>query len=141
VSRDLIIELTPFGARAALMSRGELLEIRFADSDNTDIRGNVFLARIKTLDQERDAAFVDCGRGQTAFLSGRDARYIKGKRSESPLARQVTEGEAVLVQGAGMSRDGKKPRVTSDIQLAGMFQIYRPRRRSIKMSSKLAESG
>lgn len=141
MSLDLIIEMTPFGARSALMRHGELLEMRFADSDVSDIRGQVFLARVKKLDQDLDAAFVDCGRGQTAYLAGRDGRFVGGKRSELPLCRQVTEGEAVLVQGAGMGRDGKKPRVTTDIQLTGMFQIYRPRRRSIKMSSRLSETG
>ncbi|MEM8952178.1 MAG: ribonuclease E/G, partial [Pseudomonadota bacterium] len=98
-------------------------------------------ARVKSLDSELDAAFVDCGRGRTAYLAGRDGRWVTGQRSELPLHRQVTEGQAILVQGAGMSRDGKKPRVTSDIQLNGMFQVYRPRRHSIKLSSKLAEAG
>ena len=141
MSGDLIIEMTPFGARSALMRHGELLEMRFADNDVADIRGQVFLARVKSLDNERDAAFVDCGRGQTAWLAGRDGRYVTGKRSELPLCRQVTEGEAILVQGAGMSRDGKKAKVTSDIQLTGMFQVYRPHRRSVKLSKNLSESG
>lgn len=141
MSRDLIIEMTPFGARTALMENGDLLELRFADSDGDDIRGQVYLARVKSLDSERDAAFVDCGRGQTAYLAGRDGRYVGGQRSDLPLCRQLTEGEAVMVQGAGTSRDGKMPRVTSDIQLTGMFQVYRPRRRSIKLSSKLSETG
>ena len=141
MSRDLIIEMTPFGARTALMRHGELLEMRFTDNEVTDIRGRVFLARVQLIDSERDVAFVDCGRGQTAYLTGRDGRFVNGERSELPLARQLTEGQAILVQGAGMSRDGKKPKVTSDIQLNGMFQIYRPRRHSIKFSSKLSETG
>ena len=98
-------------------------------------------ARVKSLDKELDAAFVDCGRGQTAYLAGRDGRWVTGERSDLPLHRQVTEGEAILVQGSGMSRDGKKPKVSSDIQLPGMFQVYRPRRRSIKLSSRLSETG
>ena len=141
MSQDLIIEMTPFGARTALMRNGELLEMRFADNDVADIRGQVFLARVKAIDAERDAAFVDCGRGQTAWLAGRDGRYVGGKRSDLPLARQITEGEAILVQGAGTSRDGKKAKVTTDIQLTGMFQVYRPRRQSTKFSRNLAETG
>ncbi|MGI9499804.1 MAG: ribonuclease E/G [Geminicoccaceae bacterium] len=141
MSLDLIIEITPFGARTALMRHGELLELRFADSEVGDIRGQVFLARVKSLDSELDAAFVDCGRGQTAYLSGRDGRWVTGQRSDLPLSRQLTEGQAILVQGAGMSRDGKKPKVTSDIQLTGLFQVYRPRRRSVKLSSRLSDTG
>ena len=141
MSRDLIIELTPFGARAAMMRHGRLQELRFSDGASTDIRGQIFLARVKHVENEPDCAYVDCGQGQTAYLSGRDGRYVNGKRNEMPLAEQVTEGQAILVQGAGMSRDGKNPKVTSDIQLTGMFQIFRPRRRSVRLSSKLSEQG
>lgn len=141
MSRDLIIEMTPFGARAALMRHGELQEMRFANSGTSDIRGQVFLARVKRLDDELDGAFLDCGNGQTAYLSGRDGRYVSGKRSERSLSDQLTEGQAILVQGAGMSRDGKNPKVTSDIQITGVFQIFKPRRRSIKLSSKLTDTG
>jgi Rne/Rng family ribonuclease len=141
MSRDLIIEMTPFGARAALMRHGKLQELRFADGASADIRGQIFLARVKQVENEPDAAFVDCGQGRTAYLSGRDGRYVGGKRNEMPLSDQVTEGQAILVQGAGMGRDGKSPKVTSDIQLTGMFQIYRPRRQSVRLSSKLSESG
>ena len=141
MSLDLIVEMTPFGARTALMHHGVLSETRFADNDSDDIRGQVFFARVKTLNRDLDAAFIDCGRGQTAYLSGRDGRWVSGKRSEEPLHRQLTEGQSVLVQGSGMSRDGKKPRVTSDIQLTGMFMVYRPKRHSIKMSRKLSETG
>ncbi|MEL6961868.1 MAG: ribonuclease E/G [Pseudomonadota bacterium] len=141
MSRDLIIEMTPFGARAALMRHGKLQELRFADGASSDIRGQIFLARVKNVEADPDAAFVDCGQGQTAYLSGRDGRYVSGKRRDMPLADQITEGQAILVQGAGMSRDGKNPKVTSDIQLTGMFQVFRPRRRSVRLSSKLSDSG
>lgn len=141
MSRELVVELTPFGARTALTRHGELLELRFADDDSNDIRGQVFLARVRKVESALDAAFVDCGRGQTAYLSGRDGRWVTGQRSEEPLSRQLTEGQAVLVQGAGMSRGGKKPRVTSDIQLSGMFMVYRPRRGSIRLSQRLSETG
>ncbi|MDH3662669.1 MAG: ribonuclease E/G [Alphaproteobacteria bacterium] len=141
MSFDLIVEMTPFGARTALMRHGDLLELRFADGGVADIRGQIFLARVKSLDDELDAAFVDCGRGLTAYLSGRDGRWVTGQRSDMPLHRQIIEGQAILVQGSGMGRDGKKPRVTSDILLTGMFQVYRPRRQSTKLSSKLSETG
>lgn len=141
MSLDLILELTPFGARAALMRHGELVETRFADNDASDMRGQIFLARVNSLDHELDAAFIDCGRGLTAYLSGRDGRYVGGRRSDQQLHRQLTEGQSVVVQGTGRRAEGKKPRVTSDIQLSGMYQIYRPKRRSVKLSNKLSETG
>ena len=47
LSEDLIVEMTPFGARTALMRHGELLEMRFTDNEIADIRGKVFLRACK----------------------------------------------------------------------------------------------
>ncbi len=141
MSKELFVELTPFGARAAIMRHGELQEIRFADTEISDIRGHIFQGRVRSIDKNLDAAFVDCGHGVLAYLAGRDGRFATGQRRDEPLSTQLTEGQTVVVQGTGVGRDGKKPRVTTDIQIAGMFSIFRPRRRSVKLSSKLSETG
>ncbi|MGH1477432.1 MAG: ribonuclease E/G [Geminicoccales bacterium] len=141
MSKELFLELTPFGARAAILRHGELLEVRFADNEISDIRGQVFQGRVRSIDKDLDAAFVDCGHGQIAFLAGRDGRYASGQRRDEPLAQQLTEGQSLLVQGSGVSRDGKKPKVTTDIQITGIFSVFRPKRRSVKLSSKLSETG
>jgi len=80
MSKELFLELTPFGARAAILRHGELLEVRFADNEISDIRGQVFQGRVRSIDKDLDAAFVDCGHGQIAFLAGRDGRYASGQR-------------------------------------------------------------
>ena len=141
MNRELFIELTPFGARAAILDNGDLIEVRFADNEANDIRGQIFQGRVQTIDKDLDAAFIDCGRGQIAYLSGRDGRWATGRRRDEPLAKQLTEGQTIMVQGSGVSRDGKKPKVTSDIQIAGMFVIFRPKRQSVKLSSRLSDTG
>ena len=141
MSKELFVELTPFGARAAIMQHGALQEVRFADNEASDIRGQIFQARVRSLDKDLDAAFIDCGHGLTAYLSGRDGRWATGRRRDEPLVKQLTEGQTVMVQGSGVSQDGKKPKVTSDIQIAGMFIVYRPKRQSIKLSKRLSDSG
>ncbi len=141
MSKELFLELTPFGARAAVLQDGELLEIRFADNEVSDIRGQIFHGRVRSIEKDMDAAFIDCGQGQIAFLAGKDSRWASGRRREEPMEQQITEGQSLIVQGTGVSRDGKKPKVTTDIQISGMFSIYRPKRRSIKLSSKLSDTG
>ncbi|MGI9493328.1 MAG: ribonuclease E/G, partial [Geminicoccaceae bacterium] len=96
-----------------------------------------------SLDNDLDAAFIDCGHGQIAYLSGRDGQWATGRRRSEPLSKQLTEGQTIMVQGAGagVSRDGKKPKVTSDIQIAGLFIVYRPRRQSVRFSQRLSDSG
>ena len=141
MSKELYLELTPFGARAATMQHGDLREIRFADNEVSDIRGQIFHARVRSIDKDLDAAFIDCGHGQVTYLSGRDGRWATGRRRSEPLSKQLTEGQTIMVQGAGAGRDGKKPRVTSDIQITGLFIVFRPRRQSVKFSRRLSDSG
>lgn len=141
MSKELFLELTPFGARAAVMRHGELLEVRFADNEVSDIRGQIFHGRVRSIEKGMDAAFIDCGHGQIAYLAGRDGRWASGQRRDEPLSKQLTEGQSIIVQGSGVSRDGKKPKVTTDIQVSGMFSVFRPRRRSIKLSNRLSDTG
>ena len=124
MSRDLIVEMTPFGARTALMRDGELLEMRFADSDVSDMRGRVYLARVKSLDGKLDAAFVDCGGDQIAYLSGRDGRFVTGKRSELPISRQVKSRSFVR---ASPSSGTSRANVPVDRQLPSVRAIGKPK--------------
>ena len=141
MKKELFLELTPFGARAAVLRESELLEVRFADNEISDIRGQVFKGRVKSIERAMDAAFIDCGNDQIAYLAGRDGRWVSGQRRDEPMSKQLTEGQSIIVQGAGVSRDGKKPKVTTDIQIGGMYMVYRPRRKSVKLSSRLSETG
>lgn len=140
MSRELILEATPFGARAAILVDGRLSEVRFADREAPDIRGQIFLGRVKRVDATLDAAFVDCGVGQDAYLTGRDARWLGEHERGTPIDRQLTEGQTVLVQGKRAASDDKGARVTADLQLTGIYLVLRPRRGRIELSGRLVNS-
>jgi Ribonuclease G/E len=82
---ELNLELTPFGARAALLADGKLQDIRFADVAANDLRGQISLGRVRRIDGAMDAAFIDLGHGQTGYLAGRHARWLSGQRQELAL--------------------------------------------------------
>jgi Rne/Rng family ribonuclease len=54
---------------------------------------------------------------------------------------QLVEGQAVLVQGTREPGGGKGARVSADITLPGIHMLYRPRRRDVALSARLARSG
>jgi Rne/Rng family ribonuclease len=140
MSRELIIEATPFGARAAVLNDGRLSDLKFADRELADIRGQIFLGRVTSVDKTLDAAFVDCGIGQPAYLTARDARPLSDQPRGTPISRLLDEGRAVLVQGKRPSAGSKGARVTADIQIPGVYLVYRPRRSANEISGRLAQS-
>ena len=127
MTRELVIEPTPFGARAALLADGRLLEIGVADGDLPSVRGVVWLGRVRAVDHALDAAFVDCGLSEDGWLGARDARALSGRARGAPIGRLLHEGQAVIVQGRRDARAGKGPRLSGDIALTGPCLVYRPR--------------
>jgi len=86
MTRELVIEPTPFGARAALLADGRLLEVGLADRDAASVLGVVWLGRVRAVDHALDAAFVDCGLSEDGWLGARDARALSGRARGAPIA-------------------------------------------------------
>ncbi|HSA80368.1 MAG TPA: ribonuclease E/G [Geminicoccaceae bacterium] len=141
MSRELVIETTPFGARAALLEDGRLVDVGIVDDDAVPIRGQIFLGRVRAVDHDLDSAFVDCGLGEHGYLSARDARALSGRARDAPIGRQLHEGQAVLVQGRREPQSGKGPRLTGDVALAGPCLIFRPRQAGGALSERRAARG
>src|SRR5690606_4383952 len=136
VSAELIIERSPLGLRAGLLEDGRLLEVDQLD-EPLDARGDIVLGRVRAVDPDLGAAFVDCGLASDAFLGARDARHLPGAGRDQPIERMVSEGQAVLVQVRQDAAAGKAARVTGDIALVGAYLVLRPRRRGISLSARL----
>jgi Rne/Rng family ribonuclease len=137
VSRELIIERSPFGLRAGLLQDGRLIEVDQLDEAAADPRGEVVLGRVRTVERDLGAAFVDCGYAADALLGARDARHLPGAGRDTPIERIVSEGQGVLLQVRQGPAAGKAARVTGDIALVGPYLVYRPRRRSVTLSARL----
>jgi ribonuclease G len=139
MSRELVIERSPFGLRAGLLEDGRLVEVDLLD-EALDPRGAIVLGRVRRVDRELGAAFVDCGLAADAYLGARDARLLAGAGREQPIERMLSEGQGVLVQVRQGFAAGKAPRVTGDIALVGVCLVFRPRRTSVSLSARLERS-
>jgi Rne/Rng family ribonuclease len=137
VSRELIIERSPFGLRTGLLENGRLVEVDLLDEGTEDVRGDIVLGRVRAIDRELGAAFVDCGLPADAYLGARDARFLPGAPREASIERMLCEGQGILVQVRHGPAAGKAPRVTGDIALVGVYLVLRPRRRNLSLSARL----
>jgi ribonuclease G len=137
MSRELVIERSPFGLKSGLLEDGRLVEVDLLDEVGEDPRGDIVLGRVRRVDHDLGAAFVDCGLAADAYLGARDARFLAGAGREQPIERMLSEGQGVLVQVRQGPAAGKAPRVTGDIALVGVCLVFRPRRTSLSLSARL----
>ena len=137
MSRELVIERSPFGLRTGLLEDGRLVEVDVLDEAIEDPRGDIVLGRVRAVDPDLGAAFVDCGLAADAYLGARDARFLGGAGRDQPIERMLCAGQGVLVQVRQGPIAGKAPRVTAEIALAGVYLVLRPRRRTVSLSARL----
>lgn len=137
MSRRLVIQSGALSMAAALMEGGRLIDIEIADLLRPALTDALFSGRIDRVDRRLDAAFVDIGAGEPAFLAAKDARAATGAVGRLPIERLVQEGQRLVVQGLREPLDGKGSRVTADLKLFGFFTVLRPRAAAVEIPGRL----
>lgn len=140
VSAELVLERSPFGLTAALVEDGRLAEVDQLDEAAEDVRGQIRLGRVRRVDRDLGAAFVDCGLAAEAWLGARDARFAAAAGRDVPIERMLSEGQGVLVQVRRGPVGGKAPQVSGDVALLGTYLMLRPRRADVALSARLART-
>lgn len=111
----------------AWLEDARVLEFRSWRDDDEALTGNIYLGRILRVDKGIGAAFVDIGRGQAAFLP----------MDEAP--RHLVEGASIVVQIERQGWSGKAPRATARPALTGARLLFRPGRRGVSVSERIAD--
>ena len=123
---EILADACPGERRVALLSKGEVVEIRHVRDRAPSLVGDVYRARIQKVAPALDAAFLDLGEGVEAFLNAADA----------PMP--LVEGESVLVQIRTDAVPGKAAVATGRPALAGRYLVYRPGAVDTAISARLA---
>ncbi len=126
MSRRLVVEATGFGVRGAVLENGRLVDIIDADEVGGWVTDALFLGQVRGIEHKLNAAFLDIGEPQQAFLNGKDARHLAPGEERQPIARLLQDGKRLVVQGVREPEGDKGPRVTADLKLFGFHLIYRP---------------
>lgn len=126
MSRRLVVEPTGFGVRGAVLDGCRVVELVDADALGEHVTDALFVGQVRSVNSRLNAAFVDIGMGEPAFLNAKDARRLVGAEERLPIGRLVQEGQRLVVQGLREGEGGKGPRVTTDLKLFGFHLIYRP---------------
>ena len=114
----LLIDAKNDAVHAALLEDGVAVEYHVALPGE----GALYRARVKTVESKINAAFLDIGDGEEAFLSLRDARALKPKSKS--ISEAVAEGDLILVKlKAAPAEDGKLATATANPMMAGRYAL------------------
>jgi len=160
--KQLIINMTAQETQVALLEDGTIAELFIDWEKNSDITGNVYKGRVQRVLPGMQAAFVDIGLKQAAFIHVNDvlgdnigdapplfrdeSEEIPEIAEATPLERKdvtieelLTDGQEILVQVAKSPIGTKGARVTSYISLPGRFLVMMPNANHIGVSRRIED--
>jgi ribonuclease G len=166
--RQLVINVTDHETRVALLEDGSIVELFINRKDDSDIAGNIYKGRVQRVLPGMQAAFVDIGLRQAAFMHVSDVLddnqleyqaifnsqdekenegetenserpYSNHRKSSIPIEEMLSEGQEIMVQAAKSPIGSKGARVTSAISLPGHFLVLMPNTDHIGISRRIED--
>lgn len=165
----MIINDTEHETRVALIEDGTIAELFIDRRDDQDIAGNIYKGRVQRVLPGMQAAFVDIGLKQAAFIYGGDVigesesdfvnYFTRNLESDMDLGEddggeaqpasdremhieeQINEGQELTVQVSKSPIGTKGARVTSYISIPGRFLVFMPNSQHIGISRRIEDEG
>lgn len=122
----ILIGVTEDETRMGLLEDGCLMEYMVERSHEQQLVGSIFKGRVCNVVKGIQAAFVDIGLEQNAFL------YLGEKQD-------ITEGRQLLVQITKDPRGNKGPTATREITLPGTYAVLLPGADYVGISRKISD--
>jgi ribonuclease G len=162
--KQLIINVTEHETRVALLEDGTISELFVDRGDDSDIAGNIYKGKVLRVLPGMQAAFVDIGLNQAAFIyvddvyrndfkefellfevesenndifpeEHRNASF--SRKHDYSIEELISEGQEILVQVAKSPMGTKGARITSYISLPGRFLVLMPTSDHIGVSRRI----
>jgi len=144
MQEELLINVSPFETRVALVQNHALAEVHLQRSGPYSLTGNIYKGRVERILPGMQAAFVNIGLGRPGFLHARDIDAPKISVAEpdpeQPDIRElVHEGQSLLVQVAKDPIATKGARLTTSIALASRYLVLMPTSAHIGISQRIED--
>ncbi|MEE8541310.1 MAG: Rne/Rng family ribonuclease [Desulfobacterales bacterium] len=167
MDKKLVINVAGHETRVALLEHGVIAELFIKRQDDADITGNIYKGRVQRVLPGMQAAFVNIGLKQAAFIHVNDIfnhheeefRALFEQRCEAddediedsslklPVLKSkpvqiedlISENQELMVQVAKSPIGSKGARVTSHISLPGRFLVIMPDSDHIGVSRRIID--
>ncbi len=166
--KQLVINDFEHETRVALVEDGTIAELFVERHDESDIAGNIYKGLVKRVLPGMQAAFIDIGLNQAAFIYVNDLvheeidefekmflvenvengdqeendgkiREISNERADLQIEDLISEGQEIMVQVAKAPIGTKGARVTGYISLPGRFLVLMPNAAHIGVSRRIED--
>lgn len=130
MTEDILINVTPFETRVALVEQGAVQELHIERSIQRGHVGNLYLGKVVRVLPGMQSAFVDIGLDRAAFIHVADLRQNRSERSKglpaTPIEKLLFEGQSIMVQVIKDPLGTKGARLSTQISIAGRMLVYLP---------------
>ncbi|VFR29351.1 Cytoplasmic axial filament protein CafA and Ribonuclease G [plant metagenome] len=141
MTEDILINVTPFETRVALVEQGAVQELHVERSIQRGHVGNIHLGRVVRVLPGMQSAFVDIGLERAAFMHIADLRENRSERAQgtppTPIEKLLFEGQTLMVQVIKDPLGTKGARLSTQISMAGRMLVHLPHDPHIGISQKI----
>ena len=117
---------------AVIDEKEQLIDFVLERTDESHMANHMYKGTVKNVLNGMQAAFVDIGGSQNAYLN-----LQQGK--EQKILPRLSVGQQILVQVVKEEMLGKGARVTADVSLAGRFMVLLPYSEGMHISKKITD--
>ncbi len=141
MTEDILINVTPFETRVALVEQGSVQELHMERSIQRGHVGNICLGKVVRVLPGMQSAFVDIGLERAAFIHVADLRQNRLERTSgaiaTPIEKLLFEGQSLMVQVIKDPLGTKGARLSTQISIAGRMLVYLPYDPHVGISQKI----
>ncbi len=147
MQQDILINWSPQETRVAVIEHGAVQELHVERTLERGLVGNVYLGKVSRVLPGMQSAFIDIGLERAAFLhvadvwnppaEGETISAARATQSQTPIERQVFEGQSLMVQVIKDPIGSKGARLSTQISIAGRLLVFLPQDDHIGVSQKI----
>ncbi len=141
MTEDILINVTPFETRVALVAQGAVQELHMERAIQRGQVGNIYLGKVVRVLPGMQSAFIDIGLEKAAFLHIADLRENRNARTQNTPAiaieKLLFEGQSLMSQVIKDPIGTKGARLSTQISIAGRMLVYLPHEPHIGISQKI----
>jgi len=141
MTEDILINITPFETRVALVNQGTVQELHMERTIQRGHVGNIYLGRVVRVLPGMQSAFIDIGLERAAFMHIADLRENRSERAQgltpTPIEKLLFEGQTLMVQVVKDPLGSKGARLSTQISIAGRMLVYLPHDPHIGISQRI----
>jgi ribonuclease G len=134
---DILVNVTPFEVRVAVVQQGAVQELHLERAATRGLVGNVYLGKVARVLPGMQSAFIDIGLDRAAFLHVADLWQPRGPERPLPIERLLYESQPLLVQVIKDPIGTKGARLSTQISIAGRLLVHLPQDPHIGVSQRI----